>query len=139
MQVNTPVPDGFETSAMRQAREERQRREGRERAAQETRQQLEDEHENYCDIEIDRYIESNRSAFEELKQRKWEEDREQFAFPTESMTNIAAKNKIRKQLTLLTFEEFMETQERGDCLFFEISCALPEFGPTREQAGRRGA
>jgi hypothetical protein len=110
---NMPLPDGFETSAMRQAREELQRSEQRERAAKEAEQQLEDEYENYCDLEIDRYIEANRAAFEEIKQRKWKEDREQFAFAPESMANIAAKNEIRKQLTFPTFEEFVDRKRQG--------------------------
>ena len=110
---NMPLPDGFETSAKRKARGNRERKEQRERAAKEAEQELEDEYENYCDLEIDRYIEANRATFEELKQRKWKEDRERFALTTESMANIAAKNEIRKQLTLLTFEEFVDREKQG--------------------------
>ncbi len=110
---NTPVPDGFETSAKRKAREERERREREQRAAHEAQQVLEGEYESYRDGEVDRYIEANAAAFEAIKNAKWKEDRERFSFTTESIAKMSARFEIQKQLPLLTFEEFLIRKQQS--------------------------
>jgi hypothetical protein len=110
---NTPVPDGFETSAKRKAREERDRRDREQRAAQEAQQQLDSDYEAYRDAEVDRYIEANATTFEAMKDARWKEDRERFSFTTESMAKMAARFEIQKQLPLLTFEEFLVQKQQG--------------------------
>jgi hypothetical protein len=110
---NIPVPDGFETSAKRKAREERERTDREQRAAQETQQELEGEYESYRDAEVDRYIEANAAAFDELKDAKWKADRERYSFTTETMAKLAARFEIQKQLPLLTFEEFLIRKQQG--------------------------
>ena len=110
---NTPVPDGFETSAKRKAREERERRDREQHAAQEAQQQLDGEYEAYRDAEVDRYIEANAAAFEAIKNAKWKEDRERFSFTTESMAKMATRFEIQKQLPLLTFEEFVDRKQHS--------------------------
>lgn len=113
IEYNTPVPDGFETKAERTARAERERKEGERCAATEARQELEWEYDEYRAAETDRYIEANATAFEALKDAKWKEDRERFAFTTESMARMAARYEIQKQITFLTFEEFLERKKQG--------------------------
>jgi hypothetical protein len=119
IEYNTPVPDGFETKAERSARAERERKVGERRAAEESRQQLEWEYDEYRDTVTDRYIEANTSTFEALKDAKWKEDRERFAFATESMAKMFARFEIQKQLTFLTFEEFLERRKQGTDLFLK--------------------
>ena len=60
------------------ARHEKRRSGKKKRDAEEIQQELEWDCENYCDAEIDRYIEQNSGAFEALKDAKWKEDRERF-------------------------------------------------------------
>jgi hypothetical protein len=131
---NTPVPDGFETSAQRKAREERERKERERRAAQEAKQQLEWAYDDYRDAEIDRYIEANIAAFEALKEAKWKEDRERYSFTTESMARISARHEIQKQITFLTFEEFLERRRQGIDLFLKpvVPSLMPELPATVE-------
>jgi hypothetical protein len=114
---NAMLPDNFETSAQRTTREERERIEGQRRAAQESRQQLEWEYDEYRDSETDRYIEANAAAFEALKDAKWKEDREKYAFATESMARMAARFEMQKQITFLTFDEFVERKNQGTDFF----------------------
>jgi hypothetical protein len=76
-------------------------------------QQLEWDYDDYQEAEIDRYIEGHRTEFEALKEAKSKEDRERFRFTTESMTVISAKNEIRKKMTFLTFEEFLDRRKQG--------------------------
>jgi hypothetical protein len=111
IEYNTPVPDGFETKAQRTVRAERERQEGERRAAKEARQQLEWEYDEYRDEETDHYIEVNAATFEALKDAKWKEDREHFTFTTESMARMAARFEMQKQITFLTFEEFLERKK----------------------------
>ena len=92
---NTPVPDGFETSAKRKAREEQDRRERNQRAAHEAQQELEWEYEAYREAEVDRYIEANAATFEAIKNAKWKEDRQRYSFTTETMAKLAARFEIK--------------------------------------------
>jgi hypothetical protein len=117
---NAMLPDNFETSAQRTARLERERKEGERRAAKEARQQLEWEYDDYRDRETDRYIQANAAAFETLKDAKWKEDRERFTFTTESVARIAARNEMQKQITFLTFEEFLERKKQGTDFFLKL-------------------
>ena len=110
---NAMLPENFETSAERTARVAREREEGERRAATEARQELEWEYDEYRDAETDHYIEANAAAFEALKDAKWKEDRERFAFTTESMARMAARFEMQKQITLLTFEEFLQHKKQG--------------------------
>jgi hypothetical protein len=110
---NTPVPDGFETTAKRKVREARERAEQERRNAEEARQELESEYENYCDSEVDRYIQANTEAFEALKAAKWKEGREKFSFTTETMAKLEARYEIRKQLHILTYEEYFSRKKQG--------------------------
>ncbi len=119
IEYNTPVPDGFETTAERTARVERERKEGERRAAKEAREQLQWAYDEYCDREIDRYIAANTAAFEAVKDAKWNEDRARFGFAPESIARAAARWEIRKQLTLLTFEEFLERKKQGTDFFLK--------------------
>jgi len=119
IEYNTPVPDGFETIAERTARVERERKEGERRAAKEAREQLQWAYDEYCDREIDRYITANTAAFEALKDAKWDEDRARFSFAPENIARAAARWEIRKQLTLLTFEEFLERKKQGTDFFLK--------------------
>lgn len=127
MEYNTPVPDGFETKAERTARLERERMERERHAAKEARQQLEWDYDAYRDTETDRYIAANAAAFEALKDAKWKEDRERFSFTTESMARIAARIEMQKQITFLTFDEFLDRKKQGTDLF------LKPVGPPRRQ------
>ena len=110
---NTPVPDGFETSAKREAREAQERKDRERRTAEEAQQELEWEYEAYREAEVDRYIAANAAAFEALKNAKWDEDRQRFSFTTESMARLAARFEILKQLPLLTFQEFVDRKQQG--------------------------
>ncbi len=110
---NAALPDGFETVAQRQAREERERQERARRDAAQAKQQLEYDYEDYCEAEVDRYIAQHGAEFEALKEAKWKYDREHYAFTTESVARIQARNEIRQHLTVLTFEEFVERKKRG--------------------------
>jgi hypothetical protein len=110
---NTPVPDGFETSAKRKAREEEERKNHERRAVREVHQELEWEYEAYRDAEVDRYIEANPATFEAIKDARWKEDRERYSFTTESIAKMAARFEIQKQLPLLTFEEFLIRKQQG--------------------------
>jgi hypothetical protein len=126
---NIPVPDGFETSAKRKAREEREQREREQRAAQEAQQELEGEYESYRDAEVDRYIEANTAAFDALKDAKWKADRERYSFTTETMAKLAARFEIQKQLPLLTFEEFLIRKQQGINFPLKPVGVSPDAGP----------
>ena len=110
---NAGLPDGFETIAQRQAREERERQQRALRDAAEAKQQLEYDYEDYCEAEVDRYIREHAAEFEARKEAKWKYDREHYAFATESVARIQARDEIRQHLTVLTFEEFMERKKQG--------------------------
>jgi len=125
VEYNTPVPDGFQTNAQRTAREERQRQEGERRAAKDARQQLEWAYDEYRDTEIDRYIAEHAAAFEALKDAKWKEDRERYSFTTESMARIAARLEMQKEISFLTFDEFLERKKQGTDLFLKPVAPSP--------------
>jgi len=116
---NTAIPDGFETSAKRKAREEKERKEKARRDAEDIQQQLEWDYDNYRDEEIDRYVAEHTAAFEALKDAKWNEDRKRFTFANETTAKMSARREIEKQMTFLSFEEFLERKKQGTDLFLK--------------------
>lgn len=116
---NSPLPDDFETRAQRMAREELEQKVRSRRAAKEARQELEWEYDTYQETEVDRYIAANTVAFEDLKNSKLKDERERYSFGNESMARISAKNEIRKQITFLTFEEFLDRKKQGTDFFLK--------------------
>src|SRR4029077_18683161 len=80
IEKNIPVPDGFETSAKRKAREEQAQKERDRRMSEEARQEIEDDYERYCYQEVERYIEANPAAFHAIKEAKAAEERK--LYPT---------------------------------------------------------
>jgi Replication initiator protein A len=113
---NSPVPDGFETSARRKAREQRERQDQERRAAEEADRQRQDAYENYCSNAVDRCIEENRTLYDGLKETKLAEEREKHpstAWPDllARAADWAAKYEIQKSLNLPTFEEFVAREE----------------------------
>jgi len=123
---NISVPDGFETTAQKKAREAREQKEREQRAAEEEQQQNEWEYEAYREAEVDRYIEANAAAFEAIKNARWKEDRARYSFTTESMAKIAARFEIQKQLPLLTFEEFLLRKQQGADFSLKLVAVLAD-------------
>jgi len=113
---NMPVPEHFETSAKRKLREEAERKARDLRAREEARQILDDEYERYCIDETDCYIAEHPDIYTPIKEAKLQEQRTWgtgFSLgSTETMASIEAKYEIRKQIPLLTFEEFVECKRR---------------------------
>jgi hypothetical protein len=128
---NTPLPDGFETSAKRKVREEREQKLQKQRWARETEQQLEWEYESYREREIDRFIETNPTTFQSMKDAKWKEARGKYSFTTESMAKLEARFEIRKQIPLLTFEEFLDRTKQGTDFSLKLVAVSP---PTESPA-----
>jgi Replication initiator protein A len=116
---NATLPDNFETNAQRKARQDRERKEAERRASEEARQELLWEYDNYRDTEIDRYITANAATFEALKDAKWKEDRKHYSFASESMAKMAVRMEMQKQITFLTFEEFLERKKQGTDFFLK--------------------
>jgi hypothetical protein len=114
---NTSVPESFETNAKRKAREENERNERERRAAEDARQLLESEYDDYCSQATDRYIEQNPVAFEAEKDAKREETRARYSkFPPDMIESMAvhdARTALQKQASLPTFEEFLERKQQG--------------------------
>jgi hypothetical protein len=129
---NATLPENFETGAQRRAREERERTEAARRNSKEARQQLEWEYDDYRDAATDRYIEANTAAFEALKDTKWKEDRTRFTLATESMARMAARLEMQKQITFLTFEEYLERKKQAPDFFLKSVGPSPATGPTIE-------
>jgi hypothetical protein len=117
IQSNTSIPESFETSAKRNARLESERLEKERREAEDIRQQLEWEYEDYAQSEADRFIEQNPASFEAVKVGKRTENRERYkTFSPEMIESVAegeARRQIRKEITLLTFEEFLDRKRQG--------------------------
>jgi hypothetical protein len=128
IESNTAIPENFETTAKRKAREERELQEREQRAAEDARQLLEWDYEDYCVKETERHIEENPAAFESIQQAKRDENHERHpSFSVEMITSIAmneAKRAIRKQLSLPTFDEFMQFKKEGTDLSLKL-VALP--------------
>lgn len=128
---NTPVPDSFETTAKRKAREQRELRDRERRGAEEADRQHQDAYEDYCSNAVDRYIEENRTLYNRLKEAKLAEEREKHAstgWPDLSIraADWAAKYEIRKRLNLATFEEFVaREEERSDLSLNPMSPGTP--------------
>jgi len=112
---NTSVPENFETSAKRKAREGNERKERARRVAEDARQQLEWEYEDYCQVEVDRFIVESAAEFAVVKEAKRIENRERHqAFSDEMIDTIAqgeARRHVRKQLPLMTFAEFVNRKQ----------------------------
>ena len=117
IEANTSVPESFETSAKRKAREERERQEKERQTAEEARQLLEWEYDDYCVRKADRYIEENPSIVEPITLAKAQEIRRQHpGFSEDMITTMAAhaaKREIHKQLNLPSFEEFVDLKKQG--------------------------
>jgi hypothetical protein len=127
IELNTPVPDGFETSAKRKAREERELRERDRRAADDAQEQIQLDYENYRDLVTDRYIQANPAVFEAIKEAK-RNDGKRFSFSTESMARLEARYEIRKQISFLTLEEFVERRRHGHDFSLKPVGPSPESG-----------
>ena len=123
IESNTSIPDSFETNAKRKAREENERKERDRRIREDARQLLEFEHDDYCRVETDRYIAENPATFESIKEAKRTENRERHqGFSDEMVETIAqneARREIRKQVPLLTFEEFVDRKQRATDFFLK--------------------
>jgi hypothetical protein len=128
IEANTPIPDNFETSARRNEREERERKERARRDAEEARQFLEWEYDDYCAREASRYIEANPELFETIKEAKWKKNRAAHESMSDGMitsfAEIEAKQEMKKQLPLPTFEEYV-TQKRNGTLSSVTAVAEP--------------
>ena len=123
IEKNIPVPDGFESSAKRKAREEAEERKRNRRAAEDARELLELEYDQYCDGETERYILEHPDIFSALKDAKLQEERERpygLSFESaEAMAARRAKWDIREQVPLLTFGEFLEHKKQGTDFFLK--------------------
>jgi hypothetical protein len=143
IESNTSVPDGFETSAKRRVREEQEERERQERAAEEVRKELEWEYDDYCQNETERYILENPSAFDAIKDAKWKKNRaEHETFSDEMITMIAnreATSEIRRQLPLLTLEEFAAQKQQGSLFSLKLVRCPGHFVPDVESILRLGS
>jgi hypothetical protein len=89
IEKNIPVPDGFETSAKRKAREDQERKDRDRRMSEDARQELEDDYERYCYQEVEQYIAANPAAFEAIKEAKAAEERK--LYPTSWPQLVADK------------------------------------------------
>ena len=67
IESNMTVPESFETTAKRKAREESERKERDRRAAEDARQTLEFEYDDYCREETERFIAENPRTFDSVK------------------------------------------------------------------------
>ncbi len=117
IESNTSVPDGFETSAKRKAREENERKERERAAAEEARQDLEWDYDQYCQRETDRYIQENPALYQVVTEAKWKENRDRYqSLSPELITRMAASDaqrEVRKQVSLLTLAEFAKRRKEG--------------------------
>ena len=142
IESNMSVPASFETSAKRKAREENERKERERRIKEDARQQLEWEYDDYCSEETNRFIAENPATFEAIKDAKRTENRERHqAFSDEMIESIAqneAKREIRKQVPLLTLEEFADRKQH-DPDFFLKPVAAPSGRRARDGVRRRAA
>jgi len=133
IESNMSVPASFETSAKRKAREDSERKERERRIEEDARQQLEWEHDDYCSQETNRFIAENPATFEAIKDAKRTENRERHqAFSDEMIETIAqneAKREIRKQVPLLTFEEFAERNQHDPDFFLKPVPVSPDADP----------
>jgi len=142
---NLSVPDTFETSAKRRAREEAERKQQARRVAEDARDLLRFEYDHYCDAETERYIETHPDLFEEIKDAKLQEEisnpRGLSFDSSELVASRRAKWEIREQAPLLTFDEFLAHKKQGTDFFLkpvgpsqtpEPTGSLPE---TQEDAG----
>jgi hypothetical protein len=114
---NTSIPESFETAAKRKAREEKERRDREERAAEQARQQLEWEYDDYCRTEINRYVDEHAAPFDAIKEAKWKENRARYqSFSDEMIATMSAedaKREITKQAPIMSFEEFATLKQQG--------------------------
>jgi hypothetical protein len=124
IEKNIQVPDGFETSTKRKAREEAEQRERNRRAAEDARELLELEYDRYCDAETEEYILAHPDIFAALKDAKLQEERQHsygLSFESaEAMATRRAKWDIREQTPLLTFEEFVERKKQRPDFFLKL-------------------
>jgi hypothetical protein len=129
IESNTSIPESFETTAKRKAREEREQKERVRREEEDARQQLEWEYDDYGQREADRFIAENPTTFATVKDTKRTENQATHpAFSPEMIDTIAehdAKREIRKRLTLLTLEEFLERRKQGTDFSLKLVAVSP--------------
>lgn len=123
IESNTSIPDSFETSAKRKAREENEEKERRRHAEEDAQQLLQSEYDDYCATETDRHIEEHPAEFEAMKDIKRGQNSERYkAFSPdliESMSTQAARRDVQKQMNFLTFEEFINLKQQGTGFFLK--------------------
>ena len=123
IESNTSIPESFETSAKRKAREENEQKERERRAAEDVRQILESEYDAYCSTETDRYIQDNAAAFEAMENAMRIANRERYTtFSQEMIESVAAheaRRELQKQIGLPTLEEFVNWKQQGTDLFLK--------------------
>ncbi len=120
---NMSVPESFETNTKRKAREENERKERERAAAEDARQLLEWEYDDYCQREGDRLIDENPAGFEAMKEAKRTENRAQHpGFSSDFIESIAeneARRAMRKQAPVLTLEEFVRQKQHNPNFFLK--------------------
>jgi hypothetical protein len=138
IESNMSIPESFETTAKRTAREEKERKERERRAAESARQLLEWDYDDYCARETSSFIAENSTIFEAIMETKRIENREQHpsASPEmiESFARSLARNEIEKQVPLLTFEEFVEKNRQDPDFFLKPVGPSPDADPETASA-----
>jgi hypothetical protein len=135
---NTPVPDGFETSAKRKAREGREEQQRRREAEQRAQQDLETEYDWYRTEEIDHYITTvDPAEVARVLEAKRQENRTKHTSLPPDMIDIFAqgdmKREFAKRAPLMTIEEFSASRGQEASLllkqvpdFATAEAAIPE-------------
>jgi len=121
IESNTSVPDSFETSAKRKAREEREREERRLDDKRRAQEDLEDEYEWYRTEEIERYIAALDPAevatVLEAK-RKENEAKHQTPWMIKEFAEQDMKREFANRVPLMTIEEFKGKRDQQSDSFF---------------------
>jgi hypothetical protein len=113
VEENTPLPPGFETSARRNAREEKEQREEEERRRQ---HELESDYDEYRNTEIDRYIATMDPAeFAAVQEAKLAEMRAKHSSPwiVDSFAKFEVRRELVKRVPVMTIEEFTAKRQEG--------------------------
>lgn len=113
IEQNTPLPDGFETTSQRRAREEKERRDEDERRRQ---QELDADYDDYRNAEIDRYIAAMDPAeITAIQEAKLTELRAKHSNPwiVESFTKFEVRRELAKRVPLISIEEFEVKRREG--------------------------
>jgi hypothetical protein len=128
IESNMTVPESFETSAKRKAREENEQKERERRAREDARQALEWEYDDYCRAETERFIALNPTTFESVKDAKRTElrDRHQRFSPDmiETMAEGDAYREMQKRMTIPTLKEFADQKKTTPDFFLKPVAVL---------------